>query len=272
MGLTAVFVSLACLSCGGAQRPQGAGSPAEAAAAPSGSGSSAADAVQLCHVTRTDYPFVASYRCADGSVPLRGDPAAGAAARLGNVGAGPDGHIVDLYEIPCPGGAVRVFVDSYHCGSGIDAEIDPMNLSEDQLAAMGQRIRALETDLSGEDSLEVRRALLAWVMETPQVQVVVCPDLLSGVTEGDHPTQPMIAMQLALSLAAATIEARGRPMDRVAINFSAMLGVLRFYEALVSRIGPEAAHPRMDELLRMREAGALEAFVRSTTALCEAGR
>src|SRR5689334_428254 len=58
------------------------------------------DAVKLClgddNVPRTDYPFIANYRCSDGSVPLGGSPARGARARVGNVGAGPDKHIIDL--------------------------------------------------------------------------------------------------------------------------------------------------------------------------------
>ena len=62
------------------------------------------------------YSFVASiYRCADGSNPLRGNTRAGAGARRGNVGPNQRGHIIDLYEVPCPGGAERVFVDMYEC-------------------------------------------------------------------------------------------------------------------------------------------------------------
>jgi hypothetical protein len=67
---------------------------------------------------------VASYQCADGSVPLRGDPHAGAQARVGNVG-GPhagvtsttleNSHIVDKYVVPCPGVPVTLFVCMYHC-------------------------------------------------------------------------------------------------------------------------------------------------------------
>jgi hypothetical protein len=64
------------------------------------------------------YQIVASYVCADGSVPLGGDPGAGGGARVGNVGANSTGHIIDLYEVPCPTGPVQLFVDMYACGGG----------------------------------------------------------------------------------------------------------------------------------------------------------
>lgn len=66
--------------------------------------------------TGDSYQIVASYVCPDGSMPLSGDASAGAAARLGNVGANSTGHIIDLYEVPCPTGAVQLYVDMYACG------------------------------------------------------------------------------------------------------------------------------------------------------------
>lgn len=65
------------------------------------------------------YQIVASYVCPDGSVPLAGDPSAGAAARLGNVGANSAGHIIDLYSVPCTSGAVQLYVDMYSCGGAM---------------------------------------------------------------------------------------------------------------------------------------------------------
>lgn len=83
-----------------------------------------------CFDTRSDYRRVAEYRCADGSMPLGGDVRAGGAARRGNIGAGPDGHILDLYDVPCPEGAVPIYVDGYHC----DEEMVPLTEAEIQQA------------------------------------------------------------------------------------------------------------------------------------------
>jgi hypothetical protein len=60
------------------------------------------------------YRYVASeFACHDGTNPFHGDAHAASDARQGNVGANPDGHIIDLYVVPCPEGQQRVFVDEY---------------------------------------------------------------------------------------------------------------------------------------------------------------
>jgi len=69
---------------------------------------------------KDSYVYVAKeFKCPDGGNPLGGNPQAGAAARIGNVGANSTGHIIDLYEVPCASGPRRVYVDMYGCkGSG----------------------------------------------------------------------------------------------------------------------------------------------------------
>ncbi|AKT37533.1 hypothetical protein [Chondromyces crocatus] len=61
------------------------------------------------------YRYVATYKCADGTVPLQGDLRAASKVRSGNVGPNATGHIIDLYVVPCPGGDVKLFVDMYGC-------------------------------------------------------------------------------------------------------------------------------------------------------------
>lgn len=80
-----------------------------------GSGRTADDPVGACG-PGDSYAFVANeFRCPDGVNPLAGDPAAGARARVGNVGANATGHIIDLYRVPCATGPVDVYVDMYGC-------------------------------------------------------------------------------------------------------------------------------------------------------------
>ena len=111
------------------------GSSAQGSAAPVGQlgavddgrdGRTPETAWHACSDTRSDYQRVAAYRCADGSMPLGGDARAGGAARRGNIGEGPDGHILDLYDVPCPEGAVQIYVDMYHC----DDEQGPLSEAE----------------------------------------------------------------------------------------------------------------------------------------------
>jgi hypothetical protein len=59
--------------------------------------------------------WMLSLTCDDGSRPFRGFDHAHA-ARVGNVGKGGScGSIVDLYEVPCPEGTYKIFIDAYVC-------------------------------------------------------------------------------------------------------------------------------------------------------------
>jgi hypothetical protein len=56
-----------------------------------------------------EYAYLKRLRCADGQTP--------AATRVGNVGTGVYGNIVDLFQVTCPGAAaVEVYMDMYHDG------------------------------------------------------------------------------------------------------------------------------------------------------------
>ncbi|MGZ3477181.1 MAG: hypothetical protein ACXWUG_26750 [Polyangiales bacterium] len=71
---------------------------------------------------KDSYHFVVNvFTCKDGSNPYKGNLSAGHDARIGNVGANSTGHIIDLYEVPCPEGPRRVYVDMYGCPGGTSA-------------------------------------------------------------------------------------------------------------------------------------------------------
>jgi hypothetical protein len=60
------------------------------------------------NMPRGEYAYLGRLRCADGQHP--------AATRVGNVGTGVYGNIVDLFQVTCPGAAVAVYMDMYHDG------------------------------------------------------------------------------------------------------------------------------------------------------------
>lgn len=71
--------------------------------------------VPTCGATHS-YDYVASdVLCEDGRSLFGGDLRAAIEARVGNVGSGPSGHIIDLYRVPCPEGPKEVYVDMYEC-------------------------------------------------------------------------------------------------------------------------------------------------------------
>ena len=248
-------------SSGGARAP----APGEPGGALMGTGV-AGDPFLLCHMNggadRTDYAFVGGWHCADGSVPLGGSPEAGAAARVGNVGSGPDGHIVDLYRVPCSTGPVDLYVDGYHCGAAVETEIDMNDLSRAQLTRLAATIRALHQNPS---ELSARRELLLWTLATPQVHLVICDGPATLLARDErHPYLP----ELMLGLAASIIEDGRVRVDPVRAYAQALRGVALYYEALLS-IDPSAADPTMDRLRGLAGSGVLEAEVASRVSGCD---
>lgn len=84
-------------------------------AAPLGPPGSSKDRPLLACGTTGSYVAVADAECEDGTRPFDGDIPSGMKARRGNVGANKDGHVIDLYEVPCPEGPQKIFVDMYAC-------------------------------------------------------------------------------------------------------------------------------------------------------------
>ena len=152
-------VALVLSACGG---PGGTVPPPRAQVGASGGtyddgrdGRSPETAWHACMDTRSDYRRVAEYRCLDGSMPLGGSIPAGGAARSGNIGAGPDGHVLDRYVVPCPEGEIVLFVDMYHC----EEENGPLSEAEIHAAYQDlQRYAVAPEDSSPAVVTRARRA------------------------------------------------------------------------------------------------------------------
>ncbi len=188
---------------------------------------------ELC-LGRTDYPFVASLECADGSRPLNGDWRAGADARVGNVGEGASGHIIDHYRLPCPEGPRDVYVDAYHC-----AGLPP--LAQDRFFAnLAAALEAAETRPFDPELRQLRHRAPLILVGNPALKVTECPEVIGGLTRLDSPWSPLLVSQLTAGVIAATIRRSNEPEDRLAVYDRALLGVLRLYRAIVAQRG--AAH------------------------------
>ncbi len=221
------------------------------------SGLTPEEAVYLCHdqggPRRTDYPFIANYRCPDGSVPLGGDTRRGAAARVGNVGEGPEGHILDLYEVPCPSGAIRIYVDAYHCDR--DVEIDPNNIDNETLLSIAAQARAFETRPFDERAAQLRTQMTEWLGQTGQVHLDVCSPLLTAIAHREYAHGRMIFEQFLVSTAASVIEtqvAGGEANPRAAAQSGAH-GALRLHESIIAERASEGDPQLLDLATAYRE-------------------
>ncbi len=237
------------------------------------SGQSRESAIQRCardgpDGARTDYAFIASYECSDGSVPLGGDATRGADARLGNVGQGPDGHVIDRYRVPCPSGAVEIYVDAYHCGPGIDVEIDPNNLRPEQLRMMATNMRALESVAFDHRAQELRRSLLEWLRGSPQVHLSICNAVIEDVVHDGYLYRELVLSQFILSMGAAVIELGDGPEHANRVALAAVSGALRMHDAIVSVRGQDAVDPQLRDLARLSP-GELETHVTTLASNCQ---
>lgn len=80
-----------------------------------GAGGSLKSPVPRCGPQDSYYYVASEFRCPGGGNPLEGDAQAAARARAGSVGPDARGHMIDVYEVPCPSGKVDVYVDMYGC-------------------------------------------------------------------------------------------------------------------------------------------------------------
>src|SRR5207248_1082916 len=60
-----------------------------------------------CDMSRGEREYLNRLKCPDGKAPTF--------ERRGSTGSGPDGHVLDVYKVACPGGqSTDVVMDMYH--------------------------------------------------------------------------------------------------------------------------------------------------------------
>ena len=121
--------------------------------------------------------------------------------------------------------------------------------------------RLLETDPFNKDAKKVREWFLRWLIEVPDISVVMCSDYLSPLYGGkDKNNEVELAMQLTLSSAAFIIEHSEQANDKVAVNLAGLEGTLKMYESIL-KSKPKAKIDFLDQLIVKRDKGELRAYV-----------
>jgi hypothetical protein len=219
---------------------------------------------------RTDYAFVAQFICPDGTMPLAGDASRGASVRLGTVGQTAAGHVIDEYEVPCRPTPQRVYVDAYNCAEGVADEIDPENVTPEQLAEFARYGRAMESHPFGERVEGMRLGLAELLVNTEQMHLDVCPALFERIATDDYRFAQIVRAQFIVSLGAGVIETSSTPEHRLRNNVLAIEGLSQLYAVMLQEAGQVAAFGALDEVMRARSEQRLEALVASWLAECDA--
>ena len=168
----------------------------------------------------------------------------GGGARVGNIGKGPDGHVLDKYQVPCPEGSLILFVDGYHC-PGADRYPANRALSEAERADMLARIRAARVNPTSNDSMATIFDVVQWAQATSEIHLAMCmSDVAMLKPEGYENWRFMLAYY-TLGL---TEHALVNPNETYAENQAGgIASAIDAYRVMVATI-PSLSHPQLDRL------------------------
>jgi hypothetical protein len=123
----------------------------------------------------------------------------------------------------------------------------------------------LEKNPLGQSATEERSWLTTWLIEIPDIHVGFCLDLLPALPKGNKNDANILATQLMYSGARYAIEHPGSTAQDENQYITGVQGTLRMYEVLLAQ-KPKDRLPALDDLLKQRAAGTLEAYVKAQAA------
>jgi len=142
--------------------------------------------------------------------------------------------------------------------------------------------KKLERNPLGPEASADRKWLTSWIIEIPDITVPVCDELLKPLLSGEMSqyrySKELIAQQLAGSMAyliehpqeATKVRDEG-DQDDFAINRAGLESALNAYEAIVKSGAKGAKWGPLEELVKKRQAGQLDEYVRTATLKCLTG-
>jgi hypothetical protein len=129
-------------------------------------------------------------------------------------------------------------------------------------------IGQLESDPYAKDGKDIRREVLVWLIDAPDVTVGICTNVLGDIKKLKGDDGATLTTQLAFSQAKYILEHPDKAADKHAVNIAGVEGVLRTYDAM-KRAKPKVKFAPMEQLLQLQSNGGLDAFVDSGLAQCK---
>jgi hypothetical protein len=123
----------------------------------------------------------------------------------------------------------------------------------------------LEKNPLGPNAKDERRWLTIWLIEIPDIHIGFCPAVLPNLPKGTKNDADILSTQLMYSGARYAIEHIGSTAEDPGQYVTAVQGTLRMYEVLVAQ-KPKDQLPAMDALLKQRDAGTLDDYVKAQAA------
>jgi len=133
---------------------------------------------------------------------------------------------------------------------------------------MIQLIGQLEAEPFAANADDIRREVLPWLIDAPDVSVTICSSVLGDIKKLKGNDGSALLAQLAFSQAKYILEHPDKAADPHAVMLAGVEGVLRTYEAM-KQAKPKVKFDTMEHLLQLRSNGGLAAFVDKGLADCK---
>ncbi len=157
-------------------------------------------------------------------------------------------------------------------GDAAEGKRGPSTADERQKAL--KLTKELEQKPMAPNAQQDRDWLTKWIIEIPDITVPVCDEVLKPILQSDYGqykyAQLLVAQELAGS-AAYMIEHPSDQENEFAINKAGLDSALNAYQAIVKSGAKAGKWGPLEELLKKRQAGQLEDYVRTATLKCSTG-
>jgi len=130
----------------------------------------------------------------------------------------------------------------------------------DERARVVKIARHLERDPIGKEAPELRKWVLTWLIDHPELDFSVCTEFLVPLLKSDHKYSSEINLQMIASGGAFVIEHPDKMHDNDAVYLASLEGSLAVYESILKAV-PEARWKFLDDLLVRRDKGTLPEYI-----------
>ena len=119
-----------------------------------------------------------------------------------------------------------------------------------------------------EEAKNAREAVLAWLIQIPDISVDGCSDLVPGLSGKKKNYSSELFIHTMFEQAVFYIQNPERDDDKEGAYLAAVEGTLKAYEA-IPKEKPKAKHKGLDKLIKMREKDELKGHVEKALKKCK---
>jgi hypothetical protein len=140
--------------------------------------------------------------------------------------------------------------------------------SPETRARMIKLIGQLESDPYVDNGKEIRREVMVWLIDAPDISVSPCPHVIGDIKKMRDDDGALLVTQLVFSEAKFILEHPDKASDKLAVSLGGVEGVLRTYSAM-KKARPSLTVGEMEHLVEAQSQGRLDAVVGEGLSQCK---